>query len=58
MTFEPGDRFETHSLAQAALFDYFEVFYNRERASAESAAGPPVESIRSFLFAADRRGVP
>ncbi len=31
MTFELGDRFETHPLAKAELFDYIEVFYNQER---------------------------
>ena len=31
MTFELGDRFETHGDAKAKLFDYIEVFYNQER---------------------------
>ncbi len=31
MTFELGDRFETHPSAKAELFDYIEVFYNQER---------------------------
>ena len=31
MTFELGDRFETHAEAKAKLFDYIEVFYNQER---------------------------
>jgi len=31
MTFELGDRFETHADAKAKLFDYVEVFYNQER---------------------------
>jgi putative transposase len=31
MTFELGDRFETHADAKARLFDYIEVFYNQER---------------------------
>ena len=31
MTFELGDRFETHGEAKAKLFDYIEVFYNQER---------------------------
>ena len=31
MTFELGDRFETHAEAKAKLFDYVEVFYNQER---------------------------
>jgi transposase InsO family protein len=31
MTFEVGDRFETHAEAKAKLFDYNEVFYNQER---------------------------
>jgi len=31
MTFELGDRFETHAEAKAKLFDYIEVFYNLER---------------------------
>ncbi len=31
MTFELGDRFETHASAKAKLFDYIEVFYNQER---------------------------
>jgi transposase InsO family protein len=31
MTFELGDRFETHASAKTKLFDYIEVFYNQER---------------------------
>jgi len=31
MTFELGDRFETHAEAKTKLFDYIEVFYNQER---------------------------
>ena len=31
VTFELGDRFETHAEAKAKLFDYIEVFYNQER---------------------------
>jgi len=31
MTFELGDRFETHADAKAKVFDYIEVFYNLER---------------------------
>src|SRR5207248_1880573 len=30
MTFELGDRFQTHASAKAKLFDYIEVFYNQE----------------------------
>jgi len=31
MTFELGDRFESHGEAKTKLFDYIEVFYNHER---------------------------
>ena len=31
MTFELGDRFESHADAKTKLFDYIEVFYNHER---------------------------
>ena len=31
MTFELGDRFETHADAKAKLFEYIEAFYNQER---------------------------
>src|SRR5882672_3051548 len=31
MTFELGDRFDTHAEAKTKLFDYIEVFYNQER---------------------------
>ena len=31
MTFELGERFETHADAKAKLFDYVEVFYNQKR---------------------------
>ena len=50
MTFELGDRFETHPLAKAELFDYIEVFYNQERRHSTLGYLSPAQFERAALM--------
>jgi len=47
MTFELGDRFETHASAKVKLFDYIEVFYNQERRHSTLGHVSPAEFERA-----------
>ncbi len=39
---QPGRRFSTHREAKLALFDYLEVFYNRQRRHTSIGNVPPL----------------
>jgi putative transposase len=51
MTFELGDRFETHADAKTKLFDYVEVFYNHERRHSTLGYVSPGEFERAARMA-------
>ena len=58
MTFELGDRFETHPSAKAELFDYIEVFYNQERRHSTLGYLSPAQFGRQHGWSTQQRNQP
>jgi putative transposase len=55
LKFELGERFDSHSQAKDALFDYIEVFYNQKRRHSTVGYSSPAEHERRY---ADTHRVP